>query len=92
MRIRDINVLSLNELTNTKDSRIRAIHVPGSDRWALRIQETRVDDSGGYECQVTTANKTIEIIQLNVLGNWSTVRRYIQSCSTTHPLCCTHQV
>ncbi len=34
MRIRDLNVLSLNELTNTKDPRIRAIHVPGSDRCA----------------------------------------------------------
>ena len=37
-------------------------------RWALRIQEVSVSDGGGYECQVTTANKTIEIISLNVLG------------------------
>ena len=31
--------------------RVRAIHIPGSDRWALRIQETKVSDSGEYECQ-----------------------------------------
>jgi len=33
MRIRDFNVLTMNELTNTKDERIKAIHVPRSDRW-----------------------------------------------------------
>jgi hypothetical protein len=27
-----------------------------------------VDDAGGYECQVTTANKTNKVIVLNVLG------------------------
>jgi hypothetical protein len=32
MRIRDLNVLTMNELTNTKDQRIKAIHVPNSDR------------------------------------------------------------
>ena len=34
MRVQDYNVLTMNEVTNTKDPRIRAIHVPGSDRWA----------------------------------------------------------
>jgi len=37
-------------------------------RWALRIQEVKVADAGGYECQVTTANKTNRVIVLNVLG------------------------
>ncbi len=36
MRIRDLNVLSMNDFTNTKDPRIKAIHVPGSDRCAER--------------------------------------------------------
>ena len=30
MRLRDINVMAMNEVTNTKDKRIRAIHVPES--------------------------------------------------------------
>ena len=68
MRIRDLNVLSMNDLTNTKDPRIKAIHAEGSDTWAIRIQDTMVNDTGLYECQVTTANKTIEIVTLNVLG------------------------
>ncbi len=68
MRVRDYNVLTMNELTNTKDDRIRAIHVPDSDTWAVRIEETTVGDSGEYECQVTTPNKTIIIVNLHVLG------------------------
>ena len=35
MRVRDYNVLTMNEITNTKDPRISAIHVPGSDRWVV---------------------------------------------------------
>ena len=68
MRIKDYNVLSLNRLTNTEDPRIKAIHVSNSDRWALRIQDTVVEDTGEYECQVSTANKTIVIVNLVVLG------------------------
>ena len=68
MRIRDYNVLTMNEVTNTKDPRIRAIHVPGSDTWSMRIEETTAEDTGEYECQVTTPNKTILIVNLTVLG------------------------
>lgn len=68
MRISDLSVLTMNELTLIPDPRIRSIHVPGSDRWALRIQDSRMGDSGLYECQVTTPNKTIEMVTLNVLG------------------------
>jgi hypothetical protein len=39
-----------------------------SDRWALRIEAAKLSDQGGYECQVTTTNKTILIVYLNVLG------------------------
>jgi len=39
MRIRDLNVLTMNELTNTKDKRIKAIHVPNSDRWERKNKE-----------------------------------------------------
>ena len=70
MRIKDLNILTMNEITNTLDPRIQGIHIPASDRWALRIQETTVDDSGDYECQVTTPTKTIAIVKLNVLGEF----------------------
>jgi hypothetical protein len=38
MRLRDLNVMAMNEVTNTKDKRIRAIHVPGIDIFYLKDQ------------------------------------------------------
>ena len=68
MRLKDINLLTMNEVTNTKDRRIHAVHVPESDRWGLKIEEATLEDDGGYECQVTTDVKTIKLVYLKVLG------------------------
>ena len=68
MRLRDINLLAINEETNTKDKRIKAIHVPDSDLWSLRIQDTKLSDAGAYECQVTTDIETATQVHLKVLG------------------------
>jgi len=67
MRLRDINLLAINEETNTKDKRIKAIHVPNSDLWSLRIQDTKLSDAGAYECQVTTDIETATQVHLKVL-------------------------
>ena len=66
VRLRDINLLAINEVTNTKDQRIKAIHVPESDRWSLRIQDTQLSDDGPYECQV--ASQLSHVVHLKVLG------------------------
>ncbi len=68
MRLRDINLLAINEVTNTKDKRIRSIHVPDSERWSLRITDTKLSDDGPYECQVTTDVKAVKMVYLKVLG------------------------
>ena len=70
MRLRDINLLAINEETNTKDKRIKAIHVPDSDLWSLRIQDTKLSDAGAYECQVTTDIETATQVHLKVLGKY----------------------
>ena len=67
VRLRDINLLAINEVTNTKDKRIKAIHVPESDRWSLRIQDTQLSDDGPYECQVTS-RQVAKVVHLKVLG------------------------
>jgi len=66
VRLRDINLLAINEVTNTKDKRIKAIHVPESDRWSLRIQDTQLSDDGPYECQVTS-RQVAKVVHLKVL-------------------------
>jgi len=67
MRLRDINLLTINEETNTKDKRIKAIHVPDTELWSLRIQDTKLSDTGAYECQVTTDTETATQVHLKVL-------------------------
>ena len=48
-------------------------------RWAVRIQDASPEDSGEYECQVTTPNATTIIVNLNVLGGW--VGRKLENCA-----------
>ena len=78
MRLRDINLLAINEETNTKDKRIKAIHVPDSDLWSLRIQDTKLSDAGAYECQVTTNMETATQVHLKVLGKQNYCIGYVR--------------
>ena len=78
MRLRDINLLAINEETNTKDKRIKAIHVPDSDLWSLRIQDTKLSDAGAYECQVTTDIETATQVHLKVLGKQNYYIGYVR--------------
>ena len=43
-------LLALNNLTNIPDERFAAFHVPGTERFSLRLDRARVGDSGFYEC------------------------------------------
>ena len=94
MRLRDINLLAINEVTNTKDKRIKAIHVPDSDRWSLRIQDTQLSDDGAYECQVTTDTQTATVVHLKVLGEWNDVVVVVhaQACRQSKAAVCKYAV
>ena len=49
--------------------RLKLVYKPAvTVRWAVRIRDAAVGDSGEYECQVTTPNTTTIIVNLNVLG------------------------
>ena len=37
----------------TPDARFSPLHEDGNDVWALKIRDTRMHDSGQYECQVS---------------------------------------
>jgi hypothetical protein len=62
---------------------------------APRIEETKLTDGGGYECQVTTTNKTVLIVYLTVLGKatrflagklavtWSCLFAYLRTSKST---------
>ena len=57
-------LLALNNLTNIADERFFAFHVPGTERFSLRLARTRVGDSGFYECQVATREGEAPLFRL----------------------------
>ncbi len=74
IRSRDIRVLAIGRLRYTQDSRFTPMHEEGSQVWVLKIQETRLSDSGLYECQVAyhdDVEKKLKMpVRLIVLGEY----------------------
>jgi hypothetical protein len=72
IRSRDIRVLAIGKVRYTQESRFTPLHEEGNDVWALKIQETRMSDSGLYECQVSyhdDVEKKLKLpVRLIVLG------------------------
>ena len=72
IRTRDIRVLAIGRVRYTQDTRFTPLHEEGNDVWALKIQETRMSDSGLYECQISyhddVEKKLKKPVKLLVLG------------------------
>ena len=67
-------LLALNNLTNIPDERFAAFHVPGTERFSLRLDRARVGDSGFYECQVAMRESEpslFRLIYLDVVSKFS---------------------
>ena len=64
------HLLALNNLSNSLDSRVRALVGEDWSEFVLMIRAVAVSDGGQYECQVSGPNHTTssKIIQLNVIG------------------------
>ncbi|KAK3850877.1 hypothetical protein Pcinc_042442 [Petrolisthes cinctipes] len=67
IRRRDLHVLTTGNFTYTTDKRFRALHLPGSPFWSLQIHTPTVEDSGVYECQVSTQPKISRRFRLRVV-------------------------
>jgi len=50
----NLHIISAGRYTYTSDTRFQAVHHDASNDWTLKIREARVEDSGMYECQVST--------------------------------------
>ena len=65
-------MLAIGKVRYTQDTRFNPLHEEGNDVWALKIQETRMSDSGLYECQVSyhdDVEKKLKMpVKLIVLG------------------------
>ncbi len=66
----DLHILTVGILTYTNDQRFQTLHSDGTDEWTLRISSTEVEDSGTYECQVSTEPKISSAFKLNVVSKY----------------------
>ena len=63
-------LMALNNLSNSLDSRIKAMVGEDWSEFVLMIRSVKVSDTGQYECQVSGRNHTTssKLINLNVIG------------------------
>lgn len=71
----DLQILTAGLMTFSSDSRFRVNHENSVDEkdWSLLIKNVKVEDSGEYECQISTDPKMKLNINLLVKGNFSSL-------------------
>jgi len=69
----DLNLLTVNDLVYTQDSRV-SIHVSTDQtEWELEIREIREDDGGEYQCQVNTNPLSQLVATLSVIKSFTEI-------------------
>ncbi|RWS04357.1 Down syndrome cell adhesion molecule-like protein, partial [Dinothrombium tinctorium] len=95
VRQRDLHIISAGEYVYTSDQRFRPKHVDNTDEWYLYIEYVQKEDSGIYECQVSTEPKMSLPFYLNVIEAKSEILGgpviYVQSGSTINLTCIINQ-
>merc|ERR1719474_305530 len=66
LRHRDTHLLTVGRYTYTPDERFRAIHKVGSEDYMLQIIQTKLSDSGLYECQISSTPVQSHQVYLSV--------------------------
>ena len=63
-------LMALNNMSNTLDTRVKAMVGEEWSEFVLLIRDVNPGDSGEYECQVSGRNHTTssKLIHLNVIG------------------------
>ena len=64
------NLLALNNVSNSLDTRLKAIVGEDWSEFVLMIKNVKDKDSGDYECQISGPNHTSisRVLRLNVAG------------------------
>jgi len=66
IRLQDLSLLTVGRYTYTSDLRFEGIHAKHSPDWQLALKNTRLTDSGPYECQVSTSPHMAHVVHLRV--------------------------
>ncbi|GFT77740.1 uncharacterized protein NPIL_344151 [Nephila pilipes] len=68
VRKRDFHILSTGKHTFSTDQRFTILHREDQPQdWTMRLFESKISDSGTYECQVNTEPKMSLAVQLNII-------------------------
>lgn len=54
IRHKDLRLLTSGKMTYTADQRFQAVHNPITDDWSLKVLYAQQQDTGVYECQIST--------------------------------------
>ena len=68
IRQADLHILTIGRYTYTTDLRFEAEHSPGSAIWTLAIRAARHNDSGLYDCQISTKPLLTTTVNFTVIG------------------------
>ncbi|OQR75407.1 hypothetical protein BIW11_08439 [Tropilaelaps mercedesae] len=68
-----LNVLTVGTFAYTMDQRFQVVHFDNSESWALHIKYPSLDDSGVYECQVSTTPKISRFVRLDVVESRASI-------------------
>ena len=61
-------MISAGDFVFTSDQRFKPKHFENSDEWFLNIEYVQKNDTGIYECQISTEPKKSLPFYLNVIG------------------------
>lgn len=79
VRHKDIHLLTVGRYTYTSDQRFESVHSPHTEDWTLRIRYPQKEDSGTYECQISTTPPIGHPVYLSIVGEYSTYGVKIES-------------
>ena len=68
MRLRDIRLLTMDNMTYTSAKRFVSVNPSKGQQWLLKIHYVKMEDAGGYMCQVSTTPPISLTIYLVVRG------------------------
>ncbi|XP_074597651.1 uncharacterized protein LOC141852522 [Brevipalpus obovatus] len=67
VRQRDLQILTWGRDTYVGDSRFRSLNYLNSNEWTLEIRDAKMDDTGVYQCQISSSPKLSTSVFLRVI-------------------------
>ena len=69
--------MTVDQTTFIADQRFQSLFTENPERWSLQIKFVHPNDSGWYECQVSTEPKSSAKINLHIVGEFSVVVLFV---------------